>query len=134
MARLDSCWATSFFFSRFQREKKGLSSVKKLKAFSLSHGGAVVRWCGGAVVRWCGGAESLKSKDRFPAGPRSLLRWFQSRRNPLGRMKNVWLFSNWHSGLMHGQVCGVRSPRGRGSIPSLAKNTFRLVSEWKKKD
>ena len=33
----------AFFFSRFQSEKKGLSRVKKLKAFSLCHGGVVVK-------------------------------------------------------------------------------------------
>ena len=27
--------------------------------------------------RWCSGARSLKGEDRFPAGPRALLRWFQ---------------------------------------------------------
>ena len=37
-------WATSFFFSRFQSEKRGLSRVvKKQKAFSLCHGGVVVK-------------------------------------------------------------------------------------------
>ena len=36
-------WATSFFFNRFQSEKKGLSRVKKVKAFSLCHGGVVVK-------------------------------------------------------------------------------------------
>ena len=33
----------AFFFSRFQSEKKGLSRVKELKAFSLCHGGVVVK-------------------------------------------------------------------------------------------
>ena len=68
----------------------------------------------------------LKGEDRFPAGQRALLRWFQSGRNRWGRMKKVWLFSNWHG--------GVRSPKGQWSIPSWAKSTFKLVSEWKKKD
>ena len=43
-------------------------------------------------------------EDRFPAGPPALLRWFQSGRNRLGRMKKVWLFGrpfgNWHGGVM----------------------------------
>ena len=30
----------------------------------------------------------------------ALLRWFQSGRNRLGRMKKVWLFSNWRGGVM----------------------------------
>ena len=38
--------------------------------------------------------------DRLPAGLRALLRWFQSGRNRLGRMKKAWLFSNWHGGVM----------------------------------
>ena len=50
--------------------------------------------------RWCCGARSLQGEDRFPAGPRALLRWFQSGRNRLGRMKKVWLFSNWRGGVM----------------------------------
>ena len=49
------------------------------------------------VKWWCCGARSLKAEHRFPAGPRSLLRWFQSGRNRLGRMKKVWLFSNWQA-------------------------------------
>jgi len=52
------------------------------------------------MVLWCCGARSLKGEDRFPAGPPALLRWFQSGRNRLGRMKKVWLFSNWHGGVM----------------------------------
>ena len=62
----------------------------------------VVLWrcCGGAVVLWRCGARSLKDEDRFPAGPRALLRWFQSGRNRLNRMKKGWLFSNWRSGVM----------------------------------
>ena len=42
----------------------------------------------------------IKGEDRFPAGPRALLRWFQSGRNRLGRMKKEWLFRNWHGGVM----------------------------------
>ena len=52
------------------------------------------------VVLWCCGAPSLKGDDRFPVGPRAVLRWFQSGRNRLGRMKKVCLFSNWHGGVM----------------------------------
>ena len=50
--------------------------------------------------RWCSGARSLKSGYPFPAGPRALLRWFQSGRNRLGRMKKVYRLSNWHGGVM----------------------------------
>ena len=38
--------------------------------------------------------------DRFPAGPRALLSWFQTGRNRLGRMKKVWLFRNWRGDVM----------------------------------
>ena len=41
----------------------------------------------------------INLKERA-AQPRALLRWFQSGRNRLGRMKKVWLFSNWHGGVM----------------------------------
>ena len=37
--------------------------------------------------RWCCGARNLQGEDRVPAGPGALLRWFQSLRNRLGRMK-----------------------------------------------
>ena len=57
------------------------------------------------VVLWCCGARNEKS-----VAAQQLARW------------------------CNGQGCGVRSPRGRGSIPSWAKSTFRLVSERKKKD
>ena len=50
--------------------------------------------------RWCSGARSPKGEYRFPAGSRALLRWFQSGRNRLGRMKKVWLLSNWHGCVM----------------------------------
>ena len=49
--------------------------------------------------RWCRGARSLQDEDRFPAGPRALLRWFQSGRNRLGTMKKVCLLSNWSGGV-----------------------------------
>ena len=47
-----------------------------------------------------GGGRSLKAEDRFPVGQRAFLRWFQSGKNRLGRMKKVWPFSNWHGGVM----------------------------------
>ena len=37
---------------------------------------------------------------RFPAGPRAHLRWFQSGRNRLSRIKKVWPVSNWHGIVM----------------------------------
>ena len=43
------------------------------------------------------------------------------------------LFGNWHGSVMVKAVV-VRSSRGQGSVPSWAKSTFTLVSEWKKKD
>ena len=46
------------------------------------------------------GCSKPEGEDRFLAEPRPLLRWFQSGRNRLGRMKKVWLFSNWHGGVM----------------------------------
>ena len=54
----------------------------------------------------------MKGEDRFPAGPRALLRWFQSGRNRLGRMKKVRLFSNWNGGVMVKAV--VYEARGGG--------------------
>ena len=46
------------------------------------------------------GARGLKGEDRFPVGPRALLRWFQSGRNRLGGMKKACLFRNWHGSVM----------------------------------
>ena len=63
------------------------------------------------MVLWCCGARSLKGEDRFPAGPRALLRWFQSGRNRLGGiMKKVWLFSNSHGSVM--VKAGVHEAQG----------------------
>ena len=93
-------------------ERKGLPRTEK------------PQWCsGGAVVLWC---SNLKGEDRLPAGPRPLLRWFQSGRNRIGRMKKVWLFSNWHGGVMVEAVVH-QALRGRGSIPSWAKSTFKFT-------
>ena len=58
------------------------------------------------LARWCNAHvkavlyEAPRGEDRFPAGQRALLRWFQSGRNRLGRMKKVWLLSNWLGGVM----------------------------------
>ena len=49
------------------------------------------------MVLWC---SKPKGRGSIPAGPRALLRSFQSGRNRLGRMKKVLLFSNWHGGVM----------------------------------
>ena len=49
------------------------------------------------VVLWCSKPEGRGS---IPGWARVLLRWFHSGRNRLGRMKKVWLFSNWHGGVM----------------------------------
>ena len=49
------------------------------------------------VVLWC---SKPKRRGRFPAGLRALLRWFQSGKNRLGRMKKERLFSNWHGGVV----------------------------------
>ena len=44
--------------------------------------------------------EVQGGEDRFPAGPRALLRWFQRGRKRLGRIKKVWPVSNWHGGVI----------------------------------
>ena len=83
-----------------------------------------------AVVLW-----RLKGEDRFPAGPRAHLRWFQSGRNRLGRMKKVWLFSNWHGSVMvkaNGLGCGVPSPRGEDRFTARPRALLSWF-QWKKK-
>ena len=70
-------WATSSFFSRFQSGKNRLGRMKKVWLFSNSHGGTMVK----AVVYEAQGGE-----DRFPAGPRALLRWFQSGRKGIRKL------------------------------------------------
>ena len=67
----------SFFFSRFQSEKRGLSIVKKLKAFSLCHGGVVVK----AVVL----SNPLNNHK---------VSWLKSEREGLGKIEK----SRWCSG------------------------------------
>ena len=71
--------------SWLKSERKGLGEQEKS------------RWCNGGA---CCVARSLKGENRFPAGPRVLLRWFQSGRKRLGRMKKVWLFRNSRGGVM----------------------------------
>ena len=44
--------------------------------------------------------EAQEGEGRFPVGLRALLRWFQSGRNRLGRIKKVWPVGNWHGGVM----------------------------------
>ena len=39
-------------------------------------------------------------EDRFPAGPRALLSWFQSGRKRIRYNEKVWPFSNWHGAVM----------------------------------
>ena len=84
------------------------------------------------MLRCCCGARSLKGEDRFPAWPRALLRWFQSGRNRLGRIKKVWLFSNWRGGVMVKAV--VHQAQGdEDRFPTGPRALFKLVSEWKKR-
>ena len=63
--------------------------------------------------------EAQGGEDRFPAGPRALLRWFQSGRNRLSRIKKVWSVSSWYGGvivkavLFEAQAGEDRFPAGR---------------------
>ena len=82
------------------------------------------------VVLWCSKPEG---EDRFLAGLRAFLCWFQSGRNRLGRMKKVWLFSNWHAGVMVKAVV-YEAQGGEDRFPAGPRALFKLVSEWKKKD
>ena len=59
----------------------------------------VSNWHGGVMVKAVL-FEAQGGEDRFPAGPRALLRWFQSGRNRLGRIKKVWPVSNWQGVVM----------------------------------
>ena len=66
--------------------------------------------------------EALGGGDRFPAGPRTLLRWFQSGRNRLSRIKK-WAgqqLARW----CHGQGCVVRSPKGARIDSRLGRELF----------
>ena len=75
------------------------------------------------MVLWC---SKLKRRDSIPGRTASSLRWFQSGRNRLGRMKKVWPFSNWHGGVMveavhvvhQGQGNEDRFPAGRRELLS----------------
>ena len=61
--------------------------------------------------------EAQGGEDRFPAGPRERLSWFQSGRNRLGRMKKVWLFSNCRGGAMVKAVVH-QVQRGEDRLPA----------------
>ena len=67
--------------------------------------------------------EAQGGENRFPAGLRALLRSFQSGRNRLGRMKKVWLFSNWHGGVMVKAVV-YEAPGGADRFPAGPKKHF----------
>ena len=67
----------------------------------------------------------IKGEDRFPAGPRALLRWFQSGRNRLGRMNKEWLFRNWHGGVMVKAVVH----QGQGTRPRDKAKGTRIDSQ-----
>ena len=54
----------------------------------------------------------FEGRGSNPGWARALLRWFQSGRNRLGRMKKVRLFCNWHGGVMVKAV--VYEARGGG--------------------
>ena len=105
--------------------KKGISRVRKGQEGPLNDN-LKVSWLKserkefGKIEksRWCCGARSLKGEDRLPAGPRALLRWFQSRRNRLGGMKKFTAAVQQLARWCNGQGCGAPSPRGRGSILS----------------
>ena len=56
-------------------------------------------WHGGVIVKSVL-FEAQGGEDRFPGGPRALLRWFQSGRNRLSRIKKVLSVSSWHGGVI----------------------------------
>ena len=79
---------------------------------------SVSSWHGGVIVKAVL-FEAQGGEDRFPAGPRALLRWFQSGRNRLSRIKKVWSVSSWYRGvivkavLFEAQAGEDRFPAGR---------------------
>ena len=77
-------WAASSF-TLVSEWKKPIKWNKKVGLVSNWHGGVMVK----AVL-----FEAKGGEDRFPAGPRALLRWSQNGRNRLGRIKKVWPASN----------------------------------------
>ena len=77
-------WAASSF-TLVSEWKKPIKWNKKVGPVSNWHGGVMVK----AVL-----FEAKGDEDRFPAGPRALLRLSQNGRNRLGRIKKVWPVSN----------------------------------------
>ena len=75
-------------------------------------------WHGGVIVKAVL-FEAQGDEDRFLAGPRALLRWFQSGRNRLSRIKKGWSVSSWYDGvivkavLFEAQAGEDRFPAGR---------------------
>ena len=61
---------------------------------------------------------------------KALLRWFQSGRNRLGRMKTVWPFSNWHGGVMVKAVV-YQGRGGEDRFPAGLKTLFSFRVEEK---
>ena len=98
-------------------EKKGLGRVRKLRAFSLSHDGIVVK----AVV-----LKAYKERESIPTLGPSLLNnlkvsWLKSERKGFGKIEK----SRWCS--------GARSLQGEDRFPAWPRaSSFTLLSEWKK--
>ena len=77
-----------------------------------SHGGVVV------------GLEASRARIDSPNGPEALLRWFQSGRNRLDRMKKVWLLSNWLRGVMVTSRLWCTKPKGATIDSQLGEEHF----------
>ena len=102
----------AFFQSVSEWNKRIKYRVKKLKAFSLCHGGVVVKT---VVLSKPKERESIPSLESIG-------------RNRLGRMKKVWLFSNWsnwHGGVMVKAVVH-QAQRGEGRFPA----GLRALLSW----
>ena len=68
--------------------------------------------------------EAQWGEARFPAGPRALLRWFESGRNRLRRIKKVCSVSNRHCSVMV-KVVLFQAQGGEDRLPAGPRAVLR---------
>ena len=91
---------------------------------------SISNWHGGVIVKAVL-FEAQGCEDRFPAGPRALLRWFQSGRDRLSRIKKVRPVSNWHGGVIVKALL-FEAQGGKDRLPAGPRAFFKLVSDKEK--
>ena len=83
----------------------------------------VSNWHGVLMVKLCC-SKPKGGADRLPAGLRTLLRWSQSGRNRLSRIKKLLSVSDWHGGVMVKAVL-FEAQGGEDGFPAVPRALLR---------